>query len=126
MTRPNAARPNAARPESRPIRYERSRAVRFFMQVLWPAFAAAALSSGLVFSAIDPRTLTLFDMPVMEQREGIYTAGFVLLWTLYTAACSVTWWITRHDAQRAARRMSLGTVPARPASRHPANREEIA
>lgn len=95
---------------SRPIRHERSRPVRFLMQVLWPAFAAAALTSGLVFSALDPAALTLYGRPVTGGREGVYTAGFLVLWLLYAGACGVTWWITGNDAQRAARR-GLGTGP---------------
>lgn len=88
----------------RALAYERPRAIRFLMQVVWPAFATAALTCGLVFSALDPMSLHLFGHAWSGTREGAYTAGFLLFWLLHVGACSVTWWITRTDAQRAARR----------------------
>ena len=94
----------------RALHYKRSRAVRFLMQVAWPAFVAAALTSGLVFSAIDPLSLQLFGHHLAATREGAYTAGFLLFWLLYAGACSITWWITRNDAQRAAARASTEDV----------------
>lgn len=86
------------------IPFRRPAAVRWLMQVAWPAFVAAAVTTGLVFSAIDPARLELFGRTLAGSREAAYTLGFLVFWILYAAACSLTWWITQADVQRAALR----------------------
>lgn len=89
------------------LHYKRSAMVRFLMQVIWPAFLAAIITCGFVFSALDPEHLQLFGKHLPVARDGAYTIGFILIWLQYIAACSSTWWLTTFDAERVARRNEL-------------------
>ena len=60
------------------------------LTVLWPAFVAAALIDGLVFSLVDPLDLQVFDMGTALDRPAIYTLAFVCFWVLTSAAGATT------------------------------------
>lgn len=63
---------------------------RMIMAVLWPSFLMACVSSGLLFSLIDPVELVLLDNQLHLSQLGTYTAGFFLFWFLGTIASSLT------------------------------------
>lgn len=63
---------------------------RMIMAVLWPSFLMACVSSGLLFSLIDPVELVLLDNQLHLSQLGTYTAGFFLFWLLGTIASSLT------------------------------------
>lgn len=86
------------------LHYQRTTIVRYLMQVIWPAFLAAVVTCGLVFSALDPEELPLFGRQNFIADEAAYTIGFILIWVQYSAACTITWWLTTHDAERVAYR----------------------
>lgn len=95
-------------PASAPgLTYQRSTLIRFLMQVLWPAFVATIVTTGVVFSAIDPEQIPIFGREHGLGREAAYTLGFVAIWVQYILACALTWWITSSDAQRVAKRSSV-------------------
>lgn len=94
---------------SRALDYQRSLIVRYLMQVIWPAFLASVVTTGVVFSAIDPVRTTFFGWHMPSSREAVYTLGFIVIWLLYLLACTLTWWLTASDALRVARR---GQSPA--------------
>lgn len=67
--------------------------IRCLMQVLWPAFVGAGVTVGLLFSLIDPTQIEWVIVHLDNSREASYTLGFLLLWVLYTLACSLTWYL---------------------------------
>lgn len=76
----------------------RSPWIRCLMQVLWPAFIGAAVTVGLLFSAIDPLQISWVQLYLHESREASYTLGFLLFWVLYALACSMTWYLASTQA----------------------------
>jgi hypothetical protein len=63
---------------------------RIVMAVLWPSFLMACVSSGMLFSLVDPVELALLDGQLHLSQLGTYTAGFFLFWFLGAVASSLT------------------------------------
>ncbi len=63
---------------------------RVVMVVLWPAFLMACVSSGVIFSLIDPEELVLLDHRIHLSNLGFYTLGFLVFWFLGIVASSLT------------------------------------
>ena len=59
------------------------------LTVLWPAFIAAGLIDGLVFTLVDPLELHGFG-GVALGRPAAHTLAFVLFWVLTSAASAAT------------------------------------
>ena len=57
---------------------------RLAMAVLWPAFLAAVLAEGAIFSWLDPQALA----PLAPMT--LYSVGFFVLWTCATLASLLT------------------------------------
>lgn len=68
----------------------KGRLPRIAMAVLWPSFLMACVSSGLLFSLIDPMELIVLDDRVHLSSLGTYTVGFFLFWFLGSIASSLT------------------------------------
>jgi hypothetical protein len=60
------------------------------MAILWPAFLMACVSSGVVFSLIDPEQLVVLDQQFHVSNLGMYTLGFLLFWLLGCVASGLT------------------------------------
>lgn len=67
-----------------------SRMPRIVMAVLWPSFLMACVTSGMLFSLVDPEELVLLDNKVQLSSLGMYTMGFFLFWFLGSIASSLT------------------------------------
>lgn len=63
---------------------------RVVMSVLWPSFLMACVSSGVLFSLVDPVELVLLDSQVHLSQLGTYTVGFFLFWFLGAISSSLT------------------------------------
>lgn len=63
---------------------------RVVMIVLWPAFLMACISSGVIFSLVDPEELVLLDHHIHLSSLGFYTLGFLVFWFLGAVASSLT------------------------------------
>lgn len=74
--------------------------VRFLMQVLWPAFVGAGLTVGLLFSLVDPLQIDSVSVYLHDSRQASYTIGFLLLWVLFSLACSVTWYLATTETPK--------------------------
>jgi hypothetical protein len=69
---------------------------RALMQILWPAFVAAALLELLVFAHVDPADVhTLAGERVELSRQAVYSLSFFAFWAASALACAVTWWLRR-------------------------------
>lgn len=67
-----------------------SRLPRIVMAVLWPSFLMACVTSGLLFSLVDPVELVILDGRLHLSPLGTYTLGFFLFWFLGSIASSLT------------------------------------
>lgn len=66
------------------------------LQVLWPAFVAAAALELLVFAHVDPSDVhTVAGAPVELSRQAVYTLSFFGFWAVSAAACAITSWLAR-------------------------------
>lgn len=92
---------NVSPPKAEPVSDPgRSTFVRCIMQVLWPAFLGAAISVGLIFSMIDPLQIEWVSVHLDDSRQAAYTVGFLILWLLFSAACSLTWYLASTETPR--------------------------
>lgn len=78
--------------------------VRYFMQVLWPAFLGAAMTTGVLFSVLDPLQIEWVHVHLHDSREAAYTAGFIVFWAIYMLACSITWFLATTEVPDIRRR----------------------
>ena len=70
--------------------------MRSALQVLWPAFVAAALLELLVFAHVDPADVhTLAGAPFELSRQAVYTLSFFAFWAVSAAACALCVWLQR-------------------------------
>lgn len=67
---------------------EKSRAVKRWVLITWPAFLAACLIEALVFAVVDPSEVLWPGHTVQPSRQAVYTAAFFSFW-LITMTCSV-------------------------------------
>lgn len=63
---------------------------RIVMAVFWPSFLMACISSGLIFSLIDPNDLVFLSKDIHLSSIAIYTLGFVVFWFLGSIASGLT------------------------------------
>ena len=74
-------------------------ASRNYWRALWPSFLVALPAAALLFSAIDPRELVVFGVPLALSRSGSYTVAFVALWMLCWAASVLNLWMFGNGAE---------------------------
>ena len=73
------------------------------LSVLWPAFVMAGVLEALVFSVVDPSTLTWFGgQPIDWSRQAVYTVSFFLFWGAISAAAALTAMLVRGASPPAA------------------------
>jgi hypothetical protein len=71
---------------------------RALMQILWPAFMAAALLELLVFAHVDPSDVrTLAGERLELSRQAVYTLSFFGFWAASAVASATSWWLRRGD-----------------------------
>lgn len=76
---------------------QRGRAERT-LSVLWPAFVMAGVLEGLVFSVVDPATLTWFGGPPIEwPPQAIYTSTFLIFWGVISTASALSALLARES-----------------------------
>lgn len=66
------------------------------LQILWPAFLAAAVLEMMTFAVIDPGDLHWFGGPsIAWPRQAIYTVTFFIFWAAVSAAIALSQWLGR-------------------------------
>ncbi len=74
---------------------EKSRNVKRWVLITWPAFLAACLLEALVFSAIDPREVHWPGILTQPSRQAVYTAAFFSFWLITMACASIVLWLSK-------------------------------
>ena len=63
---------------------------RLLMSVLWPSFIMASVSIGVLFSLIEPESLTLHGEGVELSNTMIYSIAFFIFWLLGALSSGLT------------------------------------
>lgn len=74
---------------------EKSRSVRRWVLIAWPAFLAACLLEVLVFSAVDPSEVHWPGQTSPPSRKAVYTAAFFSFWLIAMASSSLVLWLNK-------------------------------
>ncbi len=71
---------------------EKSRVVKRWVLITWPAFLAACLLEALVFAVVDPSEVHWSAQP---SRQAVYTAAFFSFWVIAMACSSLVLWLSK-------------------------------
>ncbi|MFG6449457.1 hypothetical protein ACG0Z6_14610 [Roseateles sp. BYS180W] len=64
---------------------------RYAMFTLWPAFMLAAVTTGLIFSWVDPANLDGWGGALQFlPPAGVYSMAFMALWLLFSLCSAIT------------------------------------
>ncbi|MFN5350407.1 MAG: hypothetical protein ACK5A0_12870 [Polaromonas sp.] len=74
---------------------EKSRRVKLWVLITWPAFLAACLLEALVFAAVDPSEVHWLGQTVQPSRQAVYTAAFFSFWAIAMALGSLVLWLAK-------------------------------
>ncbi len=66
---------------------------RLLIWILWPSFLIAGLAEGLLFTAVHPQDVLFFGHHPDISDEGIYTIGFLMIWTFCAISSALTAYI---------------------------------
>ncbi len=72
---------------------KKSRTIKQWVLVTWPAFFAACLLEALVFAAVDPREVHWPGQSGEPSRESVYTVAFFGFWFISMACSSMVLWL---------------------------------
>jgi hypothetical protein len=64
--------------------------LRLTLLILWPAFIAAGVGIGIIFSLVDPLELVVLGEHVRASRTAIYSLGFLVLWAIASLASAMS------------------------------------
>jgi hypothetical protein len=74
---------------------DKSRSVKRWVLITWPAFLAACLLEALVFSAVDPSEVHWAGQAEQPARQAVYTAAFFSFWLIAMACSSLVLWLNK-------------------------------
>ena len=74
---------------------DKSRSVKRWVLITWPAFLAACLLEALVFSAVDPGEVHWPGQTAQPSRQAVYTAAFFGFWLIVMASTSLVLWLAK-------------------------------
>jgi hypothetical protein len=63
---------------------------RLLMTILWPSFLMAIISVGVVFSLVDPDSLSIPGNNPELSNVLVYTLGFFIFWLLGALSSGLT------------------------------------
>ena len=73
----------------------KSRIVKRWVLITWPAFLAACLLEALVFSAVDPGEVHWPGQTVQPPNQAVYTAAFFSFWLIAMICSSLVLWLNK-------------------------------
>ena len=74
---------------------EKSRTIRHWVLLTWPAFLAACLLEALVFATVDPREVHWPGLQVQPSPQAIYTVAFFWFWSVAMVSNGVVLWLSK-------------------------------
>ena len=63
---------------------------RLLMSILWPSFIMASVSMGVLFSLVEPESLTLHGEGMELSNTVIYSIAFFIFWLLGALSSALT------------------------------------
>ena len=73
---------------------EKSRRIKVWVLVTWPAFLAACVMEALVFAAVDPAEVR-WPVQTEPSHQAVYTAAFFSFWLIAMACSSLVLWLNK-------------------------------
>lgn len=73
----------------------KSRAVKRWVLMTWPAFLAACLLEALIFAAVDPGEVHWPGQTTQPSRQAVYTAAFFSFWAIAMACSGLVLWLSK-------------------------------
>ena len=73
----------------------KSRSLKLWILISWPAFLAACLLEALVFAVVDPSEVHWPGQTLQPSRQAVYTAAFLGFWTIHMALGSLVLWLAK-------------------------------
>lgn len=74
---------------------EKSKNVKLWVLITWPAFLAACLLEVLVFAAVDPIQVHWPGEATQPSRQAVYTLAFFSFWLIAVACSSLVLWLSK-------------------------------
>ncbi len=74
--------------------------VQVCIATLWPSFMVAIVTTGLFFSAFNPKDLYPFDLDMDINTLGAYTVGFFVFWAVCALSSLVTIYFTITNSKK--------------------------
>lgn len=74
---------------------EKSRTIKRWVLITWPAFFAACLLEVLVFAAVDPSEVHWPTQAIQPSRQAVYTAAFFSFWGIAMACSSLVLYLSK-------------------------------
>ena len=74
---------------------EKSRSVKRWVLIAWPAFLSACLLEALVFSAVDPSEVHWPGLSMQPSRQAVYTAAFFSFWLISMVCATTVLWLNK-------------------------------
>lgn len=71
----------------------KSRIVKRWVLMIWPAFLAACLLEALVFAFVDPAEVHWSGQTAQPSRQAVYTAAFFSFWLIAIACSGLVLWL---------------------------------
>jgi hypothetical protein len=66
---------------------------RLLIWILWPSFLIAGMAEGLLFTVVHPQDILFYGHHPDISDEGIYTIGFLMIWTFCAVSSALTAYI---------------------------------
>lgn len=73
----------------------KSRNVKRWVLIIWPAFLAACLLEALVFAAVDPAEVHWPGLTLQPSRQAVYTTAFFGFWLITIACSGLVLWLSK-------------------------------
>lgn len=74
---------------------EKSRDIKRWVLIAWPAFIAACLLEAVVFATVDPGEVHWPGQSLQPSHQSVYTAAFFIFWVIAMACSSLVLWLAK-------------------------------
>lgn len=74
---------------------DKSRRVKLWVLVSWPAFLTACVLEALVFAVVDPSEVQWPGQTVQPSQQAVYTVAFFGFWLVAALCSTLVLWLAK-------------------------------